>query len=123
MKTKIIIYPVALLLMLGVPILRYYSSTPGINACVLDYVENLEESNYKGYMYDIDGVKHIEPINSNMTDSLAKYMVGESHGCLMVSDNLFNDMNNTFYCTVTYLIQKMPVDDKFKKPLGILKSE
>ena len=33
----------------------------------------------------------------------------------MVSDNLFNDLNNTFYCTVTYLIKNAPIDEKYKK--------
>jgi len=123
MKTKLIIYPVALLLMLWVPILRYYASTPWINACVLEYVDNLEESNYKWYMYDIDWVKHIEPLNSTLNKSLIEHRTWKSYWCLMVSDNLFNDMNNTFYCTVTYLIQKMPIDEKYKEPLWILKGE
>gem|GEM_PF-2664969 len=47
MKTKHIIYPVTILLMVVVPVARYYASTPGINACVLEYVDNLEESNYQ----------------------------------------------------------------------------
>jgi hypothetical protein len=41
----------------------------------------------------------------------------------MAGDNLFNDMNNTFYCTVSYLIKNAPVDDKYKQPLEILKDE
>ncbi len=123
MKTKNIIYPITLLLMLWVPLLRYYASTPWINACVLEYVDNLEDSDYKWFMYDIDWVKHIEPWNSNYTTQLAPHLVWESHWCLMVSDNLFNDMNNTFYCTVTYLIKNAPVDEKLKEPLWILKSE
>ncbi|MDP2090788.1 MAG: hypothetical protein Q8K30_04285 [Candidatus Gracilibacteria bacterium] len=111
------------MLTIGVPVTRYYASTPDINACVLDYVDNLEDSDYKGYMYDINGVKHIEPLNSSMNESLKQYRVGVTNGCLMSSDNLFNDMNNTFYCTVTYLIRNAPVNDKLKQPLGILKSE
>jgi len=123
MKTKNIIYPAVLMLMLWVPLLRYYASTPWINACVLEYVDNLEESDYRWFMYDIDWVKHIEPANSRFNVSLAPYMVWESHWCLMVSDNLFNDMNNTFYCTVTYLIKNAPINEKFKEPLWILKDE
>lgn len=123
MKTKNIIYPLVLLLMVWVPLLRYYLSTPWVNACVLEYVDNLEESNYKWFMYDIDWVKHIEPLNSSLNNSLGQYMVWESHWCLMVSDNLFNDMNNTFYCTITYLIQKSPIPEKYKEPLWILKDE
>lgn len=123
MKTKNIIYPVALLLMLWIPTLRYYASTPWTNACVLEYVDNLEESNYKWYMYDINWIKHIEPWNSNSNSSLKEYRIWTSKWCIMASDNLFNDMNNTFYCTVTYMIKKMPVNDKFKEPLGILKEE
>lgn len=123
MKTKIILYPVTLMLMLWIPLLRYYASTPWTNACVLDYVDNLEESNYKWYMYNINWVKHIEPGNSNMNDSLEEYKVWSSNWCLMVSDNLFSDMNNTFYCTVSYLIKNAPISDKLKEPLWILKDE
>ncbi len=123
MKLTNILYPVILMLTIWVPVTRYYASTPDINACVLDYVDNLEESNYKWYMYDINGVKHIEPLNSSMNDSLKQYRVWETNWCLMSSDNLFNDMNNTFYCTVTYMIRKAPVDDKLKQPLWILKDE
>lgn len=123
MRTKVITYTVAFVLMLGVPLSRYYVSTPEINACVLDYVDNLEDSNFKWYMYDIDGIKHIEPLNSSMNKSLEKYRVWEANWCLMSSDSLFSDLNNTFYCTITYLIRKAPVDEKYKKPLSIMKSE
>lgn len=123
MKTKIILYPVTLMLMLWIPLLRYYASTPWTNACVLDYVDNLEESNYKWYMYNINWIKHIEPGNSSMNDSLEEYKVWSSNWCLMVSDNLFSDMNNTFYCTVSYLIKNAPISDKLKEPLWILKDE
>ena len=123
MRTKVITYTVALVLMLWVPVTRYYVSTPDVNACVLDYVDNLEESDYKWYMYDINWVKHIEPLNSNMNNSLKKYRIWKSNWCIMSWDNLFNDMNNTFYCTVTYLIKKAPVDKKYKTPLWILNRE
>ena len=123
MKTTHITYTIWLVLMLFVPIIRYYSSTPDINACVLDYVDNLEESNYEWYMYNINWIKHIEPWNSNSNESLKEYRIWKANWCIMVWDNLFSDMNNTFYCTVTYMIKKMPVDEKFKEPLGILKDE
>lgn len=123
MRSKIIIYPVVILLMVWVPVLRYYTSTPWINACVLDYVDNLENSNYKWYIYNINWVKHIEPRNSNLTSKIKEYQVWESKGCLMVSNNLFSDLNNTFYCTITYLIRNAPINDKYKQPLKILKRE
>jgi len=122
-RTKVITYTIALVLMLWVPLIRYYVSTPETNACVLDYVDNLEESNYEGYMYDIDWVKHIEPGNSNMVSSLEEYEIWKSKWCLMVSDDLFSDMNNTFYCTVAYMIRKSPAPEKMKEPLWILKRE
>ncbi len=118
--SNILIIPLSMLLMVWIPVIRYYSSTPDVNACVLDYVENLEESNYQWYMYNIDWVKHIEAGNSNSNASLKKYRIWESHWCIMVWDNLFNDMNNTFYCTVTYLIKNAPVNDKLKEPFWIL---
>lgn len=123
MKITTIVYPVILMMLVWVPVTRYYASTPDINACVLDYVDNLEESDYKWYMYDINWVKHIEPLNSSMNESLKQYRIWETSWCLMSSDNLFNDMNNTFYCTVTYLIRNAPVSDKLKEPLWILKDE
>jgi hypothetical protein len=47
MQTKLITYSVVLLLMVIVPVLRYYASTPDTNACVLDYVDNIDDSDYK----------------------------------------------------------------------------
>lgn len=123
MKSKYIIYPSTILIMLIIPLLRYYASTPWTNACVLDYVENLEESNYKWSLYNINWLRHIEPNNSDMIEWLEEYKVWDSNWCLMVSDNLFWDLNNTFYCTITYLIKKIPIDEKFKEPLWILKDE
>ena len=123
MRLKNLIHPIAILLMLWIPILRYYSSTPWINACVLDYVDNLEDSNYKWYMYNINWVKHIEPWNSNLANKIKEFKIWNSNWCLMVSNNLFSDLNNTFYCTITYLIRKAPVNEKYKQPLEILKTE
>lgn len=121
MKTKYIIYPVTLLFMLWVPILRYYSSTPNDSACVLDYVDEFQNSNYEWYMYNIDGIRHIEAKSSPLTKSLKPYLIGESKGCMMFSDNLFSDINNTFYCSITYLIRNAPIHEKLKQPLGIKK--
>lgn len=123
MKVRNILYPMVPLFLIILPIMRYYASTPWVNACVLDYVDNMEESDYKWYMYDINGVKHIEPANSRFVDSLAEYKIWEADWCLMASDNLLSDLNNTFYCTVSYLIKKAPIDEKLKEPLGILKEE
>lgn len=122
MKSKHIIYPSAILLMIIVPIARYYASTPWINSCVLEYVDNLEESSYKWYVYDINGVKHIEPLNSKNLESLSMYKVWKADGCLIKTNNLFSDLNNTFYCAITYMIRKSPVDDRLKEPLEILKT-
>jgi len=123
MRSKIVIYTVALVLMLWVPILRYYVSSPWINACVLEYVDNMEDSNFKWNMYNIDWVRHIEAGNSNMNKSLEEYKIWEANWCLMSSDNLFTDLNNTFYCSITYIIKNLPINDKLKEPLWIMKSE
>lgn len=90
---------------------------------MLEYVDNMEGSNYDGYIYNIKWVNHIEPANSKLVNSLSQYKVWESRWCLMVSDNIVNDLNNTFYCTVSYLIKKAPVDKEFKKPLEYWKRE
>lgn len=123
LKTKHIIYPLTILIMIIVPVIRYYVSTPGINACVLDYVDNIEDSEYIGYIYSIDWVRHIEPANSKNNSSLEQYKIWESEGCIMRSNNLFSDLNNTFYCAVTYMIRKSPLNNSIKKPLEIMKSE
>jgi hypothetical protein len=89
----------------------------------LDYVDNIDDSDYKWYMYDIKWVKHLEAWNSKMVSGLKEYKVWKSDWCLMISNNLFSDMNNTFYCTVSYLIRNSPLPDKAKEPLWILKRE
>ncbi|EKE29179.1 MAG: hypothetical protein ACD_2C00210G0007 [uncultured bacterium (gcode 4)] len=121
MKSKFIIYPTILLFTVWVPLVKYYTNTPGQNACVLDYVDNLDKSNYKWYLYNIDWYNHIEPWNSTLLNWIEQYKTWRSIWCLMVSDNLFNDINNTFYCSVTYMIRKAPIDPKLKEPLGIIK--
>ena len=121
MKTKNIIYPMVLVLVLLIPLMRYYSSTPWINACVLDYVDELGDGNFKWYMYDINWVKHIESANSKMIESLKNYKIWEANWCIMSWDNLFSDLNNTFYCTITYMIRKAPINYRLKEPLEILK--
>ena len=109
--------------MLIIPTIRYYVTSPEINGCVLDYVDELENSDYIGYMYNINGRPHLEPSNSRLNKSLEEYKIGQSYGCLMASNNLFTDLNNTFYCAVTYMIRNAPVHESLKEPLGILKSE
>jgi hypothetical protein len=54
MKTRYIIYPALLLFTLGVPLARYYTTTPGENACVLEYVDAMDKNNYSGYIYNIN---------------------------------------------------------------------
>lgn len=118
-----LIIPIFLVLFILIPLSTYYVSTPEINACVLDYVDNLEESGYKWYMYDINWVSHIEPLNSNLIKSLKIYKIWNTNWCLMVSGNLFNDFNNTIYCAMTYLIRKSPIDDRVKEPLWLLEEK
>ena len=120
---KIIVFTIAFVLMLLVPIVRYYSSSPWINACVLEYVDNMGESEFKWTMYSIDWLRHIEADNSTLKDSLEKYKIWEANWCIMSSDNLFTDLNNTFYCTITYIIKNLPINEKFKEPLWIKKWE
>ncbi len=92
-----------------------------MNACVIEYVDSLPESEYSGYMYSIDGLRHIEPKNSVNNDSLEEFRVGKAYGCLMVSNNPFADLNNSVYCSMVYLIKKAPVNDIYKQPMRILK--
>lgn len=120
---KLIIYSSALLLMLFVPFLRYYVSTPWVNACVLDYVDNLDKSYYEWNIYNINGANHIEPKNSSLVLSLEQYKVGEANWCIMKSGRFFTDATNTIYCVTTYWIRKSPIHDKLKEPLSLLKRE
>lgn len=72
-------------------------------------------------MYNINGVKHIEPTNSNLVKHLEPYKVWEARWCLMISDNILSDLNNSFYCSVSYLIKNAPIAEKYKQPLWIIK--
>ncbi len=112
-RTKLILYPLVLVLGLGVPVFRYYTVTPGYNACVLEYVETLEEGEYGGYLYDIEGYgRHIEAEGSYMNDALEDRRIGRSYGCIMASNHLYADLSNTIYCSVTYLLDKTPFRNK-----------
>lgn len=122
MKSKHIIYPAIILLAFVIPIARYYVSTPEVNACVQDYVDNLEASNNKWYIYEINWRRHIEAANSDNIESLKQYIIGKSDWCMMYSNNMFNDLNNTIYCAITYMIMKSPMNDGAKQPLALLKT-
>ena len=123
MKSKNLIYPAVLILVIIVPILRYYTSTPEVNACVSDYVTEMEASDNKWFIYNINWRYHIEPEKSIYNNSLGQYLVWESRWCMMYSGNLFNDLNNTIYCSITYLIKNAPIHDDAKEQLGLYKSE
>jgi len=122
-RVKIYMYMFILTFILIVPVLRYYSSSPWINACVLEYVDTLDKNNYKWYIYNIKWNPHLEPSQSNLVHWLTEYKVWNANWCIMMSGNIINDINNTFYCTVTYLIKKWPLPNNLKKPLWILKEE
>ncbi len=122
MRTRSVTYSVTIFMILVMPVVRYFSSTPGVNACVIEYVDNLPNSEYSGYMYNIDGLRHIEPKNSVNNESLKEYRVGKSYGCLMVSDNPFVDLNNSIYCSMVFLIKKAPVNPIYKEPMRLLKN-
>lgn len=123
MKSKNFIYPAVIVLALLVPVTRYYASTPELNACVSDYVENMKYSNNRGLIYNIDWRYHIETENSDNNRWLEQYLVWESRWCMMYSDNLLNDLNNTIYCSITYMIKNAPVHRNVKKQLSWYKGE
>ena len=122
MKSKHFIYPAVIVLALLVPVARYYASTPELNACVSDYVEEMKYSNNKWLIYKINGNYHIETDNSDNNRWLDEYLVWKSIWCMMFSDNLLNDLNNTVYCSITYMIKNAPVHDNVKKQLALLKT-
>ena len=100
-----------------VPVLRFYTSEKSISDCMIDYVESIRANNFRGYMYNIDGLNHIEPAGSNMTQHLAEYKVWYATWCVMTSGNLFRDFNNTVYCSLTYMILESPFPQSMKQPL------
>lgn len=121
MIRKYIIYFAALLFMFILPVVRYYVSTPWINWCVIDYVDWMDESWNEWYLYSIDWMRHVEPKNSNMVKSLEQYKIWNINWCIVSWDNYFSDLNNTFYCSVAYMIRKSPLSESMKTPLWIMK--
>ncbi len=120
MRFKEIMYPFVFIFIVLIPFMRYYASTPWINSCVTDYVDNIETSNYKWYLYKIDWQNHIEPANSTSLIGLENYKTWVSTWCIMSSWDFFSDINNTFYCAMSYMIRKSPMDNRFKTPLSLL---
>ncbi len=119
-RSRDIIYPAVLLFVLLVPLARYYASTPWVNDCVLEYVDNMEEAWYRGITYNINWINHIEASNSNMVNSLKEYETWRAYGCIITGSNILNNLNNTFYCTISYMIRKAPIYEKTKQPLALL---
>lgn len=112
MKSRHLIYPVVITLAIGVPVARYYTVTPGVNACVLEYVDSFDSANYRGNIYDIKGERHIETAPEDGHDALEDYRIGRSYGCIMVSNNAYADLTNTFYCSVAYMLEKSPLKNR-----------
>ena len=123
MKTKTIVYPVVILLAFIVPVAKYYTSTPEIDACMQVYIDNLEASESKWFIYDIDGRRHIEPANSSNNKALEQYLIWKADGCMMYSDQLLNDLNNMIYCAITFMIKKSPMHDSLKEPIVLKEKE
>lgn len=106
MKTSLYLILITWVLALIVPVSRYFTVDPNVNACMIDYVKTLDGYNKKWYMYSIDGLNHIEPKKSIYNDYLGQYKIGYTHGCIMASGRLFTDFNNSVYCSVTYIITR-----------------
>ena len=81
----------------------------------------MKNSDYKWYIYNIKWIPHIEPANSKNNKSLAKYKIGEANWCIMTWDNLYANLTNTIYCSITKLIYDAPAPEKLKQPLALLK--
>ena len=75
MKISRYFFLVLLTLICIVPILRFYTSDKSISDCMIDYVESIRAHNFRGFMYDIDGLNHIEPEGSVMNKYLAEYKI------------------------------------------------
>lgn len=102
-----------------IPTLRYYVSTPWINDCMINYVQQMKASNYEWNVYNINWLAHIEPANSTSNKALEQYKVWEAKWCLMTWDDLYSNFNNSVYCSITYIIQKSPMHSSMKEPLAI----
>lgn len=108
MKSRHFIYPLVITLAVGVPVARYYTVTPGYNACVLEYVDAMDSNDYKGNIYDIKGERHIESVEGDY-DALQDFKIGKSYGCIMASNDVYADLSNTLYCSVAYMLEKSPL--------------
>ena len=82
MKSRHFIYPLVITLAVGVPVARYYTVTPGYNACVLEYVDAMDSNDYRGNIYDIKGERHIESVDGDY-DALKDYKIDHVvHGAI-----------------------------------------
>ena len=68
-------------------------------------------NDYKGNIYDIKGERHIESVEGDY-DALEEFKIGKSYGCIMVSNDAYADLSNTFYCSVAYMLEKSPLRNK-----------
>lgn len=121
MKTKHIIYPVSIMIMIIIPAIRYYTTTPEVNWCVIDYVDEINNGNFEWYLYNIKWQRHIEPKNSSLNPSLEQYKIWVANWCIMSSDNFYVDIVNTFYCSFTYLLKNSPIPEWLKEPFWVYK--
>lgn len=98
---------VLLLIMLMTPIasvIKFYSSSPWNTDCMLSYIRSGAKT---GILYQLEGGEyHIEPDGSSLTNSLAPLSIWIADGCLMRTGNLYNDYNNTTYCSITKILLK-----------------
>jgi hypothetical protein len=107
MRTSRYLILITLVLTLIVPVARYFTVNPEVNACMFDYVDSLDKATWKWYVYTIDWMNHIEPEDSIFNKYIFDHKVWYSQGCIIMSGNLFHDFNNSVYCSITYMIRKL----------------
>lgn len=107
MRTSKYLILITFVLILVVPVARFFTINPDVNACMIEYVDSFDESNGWWFIYKIDWVNHIEPENSIFNKYIADHKVWYSQWCVMISGDLFTDFNNSVYCSLTYIVKKV----------------
>ena len=102
-KTSQYLILTVIVIVIIVPLVRLYTVNPNVNACMIEYVDNLNVYKPSGYLYKVDWVNHIETKESIFNKYIFEHKVWYSEGCIMASGRLFTDFNNSVYCSFVYM--------------------
>lgn len=96
------------------PSCKYFYSKYDKNDCMTNYIKFLDKNKtYNGYVYKIPVGFWFHVVNAS--DKIEIQELNENHWqqiwvlnwCTQKTNNPFLDINNTFYCSVVYLYNKI----------------